>query len=229
MNLVRDLHRHERKEYSQNGEDGVIERLFEIVGVTNRWYVELGTESGDECNTRLLRERGWSGLLLDRDFENEAINLRRETITAENVNDVFAKRGVPDEFDLLSIDIDGNDYWVWKALAPRYRPRVVVIEYNAGVPAGVAVAMPYDADYRWTGQLNCGQSLGAVQKVSAAKGYALVYASPPNAFLVRRDLLPWRYRDVPAHKAQPIGWRIVNKAAHYRWENELRHLAWEYV
>jgi hypothetical protein len=229
MNLVRDLHRHERKQYSQNGEDGVIERLFEIVGVTNRCYVELGTGSGEECNTRLLRERGWTGLMLDCAFEDEAIQLRREMITAENVNGLFSKYAVPDEFDLLSIDIDGNDYWVWKALAPHYRPRVAVIEYNGGVPAELPVVMPYDATYRWMGQLNCGQSLGALQKVSAAKGYALVYASPPNAFLVRRDLLPKRYRDVAPVKAQPIGWRIANRASHLRWERELRHLAWEYV
>lgn len=229
MNLVRDLHRHERKQYSQNGEDGVIERLFDIVGVTNRYAVELGTGSGEECNTRLLRERGWSGVMLDCDHENPALQLHREFITAENVNDLFAKYGVPESFDLLSIDIDGNDYWVWKALSARYQPRVVVIEYNGGVPADVAVVMPYDATYRWTGQLNCGQSLAAVRKVSAEKGYSLVYASPPNAFLVRTPLLPRGYREVPVAKAQSAGWRILNRASRVRWHRELRHLAWHYV
>lgn len=229
MNFVRDLYRHERKQYSQNGEDGVIERLFEIFGVTNRYYVELGTESGEECNTRLLRERGWSGLMIDCDHEDDAIQLRRELITAENVNDVFAKYDVPDHFDLLSIDIDGNDYWVWKALASRYRPRVVVIEFNAGVPVELPVVMPYDANYRWRGELNCGQSLGALKKVSVAKGYSLIFASPPNAFLVRRDLLPWWHRDVALAKTQPAGWRMLNKATHVRWQRELRHLTWEFV
>lgn len=229
MNLVRDLHKHERKVYSQNGEDGIIERLFEIFGVTDRWFVEMGTESGEECNTRLLRERGWSGLMLDCDHENAELNLHREMVTAENVNELFARYGVPDDFDLLSIDIDGNDYWVWKAIAPRYRPRIVVIEYNGGVPADLAVVMPYDATYRWFGQMNCGQSLGALHKVSVAKGYALVFATPPNAYLVRRDLLPRRHREVAPVKTQPIGWRLANKASHVRWERELRHLAWEYV
>lgn len=229
MNLVRDLHRHERKQYSQNGEDGVLERLFEIFGVTNRQYVELGTGSGEECNTRLLRERGWSGVMIDCDYEDDAIQLRRELVTAENINDLFAKYDVPDEFDLLSIDIDGNDYWVWKALAPNYRPRIAVIEFNAGVPYELPVVMPYNATYRWAGQSNCGQSLAALDKLSTARGYTIVYASPPNAFLVRRDLLPNGYRDVPPAKAQAMGWRLLNKTAHLRWERELRHLAWEFV
>jgi hypothetical protein len=229
MNLVRELHKHERKEYSQNGEDGVIERLFAILGVTNRFYVELGTGPGVECNTRLLRERGWNGVMLDRDFANPALGLHRELVTAENVNALFEKYAVPESFDLLSIDIDGNDYWVWKALSPRYQPRVVVIEFNAGVPADVPVVMPYEPAFRWSGEANCGQSLGALQKVSASKGYALVYATAPNAYLVRRELLPRGHRDIAPAKAMPRRWRLLNQAARIQWQRELRHLDWVYV
>jgi len=229
VNFVRDLHKHQRKQYSQNGEDGVLERLFDLFGATNRHYVELGTGSGEECNTRLLRERGWSGVMFDRDFTNAALSLHRELVTAENINSLFADYAIPEVFDLLSIDIDGNDYWIWKALSPRFQPRVAVIEYNAGIPADLSVVMPYEASFRWTGQLNCGQSLGALQKLSLAKGYSLVYAAPPNAFLVHSSLLPHSYREVSPLEATHVGGRAANRASHRRWLRELQQLAWDYV
>lgn len=119
----------ESRTYSQNGEDGVIARLFEVLGATNRFFVEFGTgPDGRERNTRLLEEQGWQGLLMDRSAAERNPGIRREFISAENINELFAKYGVPEEFDLLSIDVDGNDYWIWKALRDVYRPRVVVIE-----------------------------------------------------------------------------------------------------
>ena len=230
MNLVEDLHRHRRRVYSQNGEDGVIERLFDLVGTTNRYFVEFGTgPAADECNTRLLREReGWSGILMDRFWHDPSLPCFRELVTAENLNDLFEKYGVPESFDLLSIDIDGNDYWIWKALAPHYRPRVVVIEYNGGIPADVPVVMPYAADYLWRGEPNVGQSLAALQKLSAQKGYSLVYAYPPNAVLVRADLLPGGYREVSPKQAARLGWGHMSRHR-FRWKHELRHLPWVYV
>ena len=143
---LRDLTRYERKmsprnrgEYAQSGEDGVLEAIFALIGPTNRHYVEFGTQDGIQCNTRwLMKHRGWSGLLMDGSHENPSIGLAREFVTAGNVEELFRKYGVPAEFDLLSIDIDGNDYWVWRAIRS-YRPRVVVIEYNASLPCEPAV------------------------------------------------------------------------------------------
>jgi hypothetical protein len=225
MNFVRDLHRHRARHFSQNGEDGVIERLMAIVGVTNRFYVEMGTGSGEECNTRYLREQGWSGVMIDRDQENPALDLHKEFVTAANVDAMMAKYGVPDSFDLLSIDIDGNDYWVWKALAPRYRPRVVVIEYNAGVPCDVSVTIPYDPDYHWVGQPNTGQSLLALTNLSRAKGYSLVYANPPNAFLVLTSVLPQDYQEVSVAVASRESW-IIRRRRRAQWRSTLSHLSW---
>jgi len=225
MNFVRDLHRHRAQHFSQNGEDGVIARLLEHVGVTNRFYVELGTGNGDECNTRYLRERGWSGVMLDCAYENPALDLHQEFITAANVNGLMAKYGVPDSFDLLSIDIDGNDYWVWNALAARYRPRVVVIEYNAAVPSNVAVSMPYAADHHWAGQDNTGQSLLALRNLSISKGYSLVYADAPNAFLALTSTLPRRYREVSVRKASRESWLDRRKRT-AEWRETLVHLPW---
>jgi len=228
MNLVGDLHRHRSKRYSQNGEDGVIARLFEIAGVTSRFFVEVGTGPGDECNTRLLRERGWSGIMIDSAFEAPSLPLYREFVTAENINDLFAKYGVPESFDLLSIDIDGNDYWVWKAIAPRYRPRVVVIEFNGGLPLDLSITMPYDPAYHWAGQPNVGQSLRAAQELGRAKGYSLVYAEPPNAFFVLTSILPSHYREVSARKASRDHF-LMALWRRRRWKRELRQLAWTFV
>jgi hypothetical protein len=229
MNLVRDLRRSHAKHYSQNGEDGVIERILEIVGVTNRRYVEFGAGSGEECNTRWLREQGWTGLLMDYAHQDPALALYQEFITAENINELLEKYEVPASFDLLSIDIDGNDYWVWKAISPRYRPRVVVIEYNAGLPADVPVTMPYDPEFRWRGQPHTGQSLLAVKKLSLEKGYSLVYARPPNAFLVLSSILPPGYREISAGKASGSLWRVLNFSSRARWNSELKRMPWVYV
>jgi hypothetical protein len=131
---VADLRRFERNWYSQNGEDGILRIIFEKIGVTNRFCVEFGVQDGRECNTRyLLETAGWSGLRMDGGDHSACYGqVHKEFITAENICSVFDKYAVPREFDLLSIDIDGNDYWVWRALEG-YTPRVVVIEYNASL------------------------------------------------------------------------------------------------
>jgi hypothetical protein len=226
--LAKELHRHRAKHYSQNGEDGVLQRLLEIVGVTNRFCVELGVGSGEECNTRLLLKDGWSGIMIDCAFEDPSRPLYREFVTAENVNALLSKYGAPDTFDVLSTDIDGNDYWVWKAILSRYRPRVAIAEYNCVIPSEIAVAMPYDASFRWTGQPNIGQSLHAVQKLAEAHGYALVYAEPPNAFVVLQSLLPPEYAPLSARQASRTTW-IVNRARRRDWNRRLKHLPWVFV
>jgi hypothetical protein len=226
MNYVADLHSHRVKHFSQNAEDGVIERLFEIFGTTNRYYVEIGTGDGSECNTRWLREQhGLSVVMIDCAYANPSIGLHQEFVTAENVNDVLAKHGVPEAPDLLSIDIDGQDYWLWQAVAARRQPRVVVIEFNAGIPHDVAVTIPYDTSYRWCGQPNAGQSLLALQKLSTQNGYSLLYAAAPNAFLARTAILPRNYREVSTATAARLTY--VEKVYHRRrWKKELCKLTW---
>lgn len=226
MNYVRDLHSHRARHFSQNGEDGVIERLFELLGTTNRRYVEIGAGDGSECNTRWLREqRGWGGVMIDCAHGDPSIGLQQEFVTAENVNEMLAKHGVPEEPDLLSIDIDGQDYWVWQAVSPRWKPRVVVIEYNAGVPHDLPVTIPYDPNYRWCGQPNVGQSLLALQKLSEKKGYSLLYASAPNAFLARTSILPAGYRQVSAAEAAQISF-VEKIHLRRRWKSDLRKHSW---
>ena len=114
----------------------------------------------------------------------------KEFITAENINALFRKYGVPEAFDLLSIDIDGNDYWVWRAIA--HRPRVVVIEYNAHPPPQERKAIVYDPAFRWNGSDYFGASLRAMKELGDQKGYTLVHCerTGANAFFVATEALP---------------------------------------
>lgn len=188
---IRNLNRYEIKIYSQNGEDGILDAIFSKIGTTNKFYVEFGVEDGEECNTRFLQnEKGWRGLLMDG-YEQKSKKIKKEFITAENINDLFRKYQVPKAFDLLSIDIDGNDYWVWKAIDSSYAPRVVVIEYNASIPPTESKVIPYDPNFSWDITNYFGASLLALVKLAKTKGYTLVGCDlcGVNAFFVQDRLM----------------------------------------
>ena len=126
--LFDDLLNRELKVHSQNGEDGVLEMIFAEIGVTNKFFVEFGCGDATECNAAYLLEQGWHGLMMDGVgvSRNQRATVRREFITAENINFLFQKYEIPDVFDLLSVDIDGNDFWVWQAIT--HRPRVNALQ-----------------------------------------------------------------------------------------------------
>lgn len=119
-------------------------------------------------------------------------------ITVENINDLFAKYSVPDECDVLSIDIDGNDYWAWEAIATGYRPRIVIAEYNAAILADKSLTIAYDPRHRWARTDSFGASLLALTNLARCRGYTLVYreSTGTNAFFVRDDLVRGRSRPI---------------------------------
>lgn len=182
----------EHKYRSQYGEDGVIAAIFAALGTTDCYCVEFGVEDAVECNTAHLLDLGWTGLLLDGAgvSRNPAAAVHREFITADNIRELFAKYRVPQQFDLLSIDIDGNDYWVWRAIT--HQPRVVVIEYNASRLVGECSTIAYDPQFRWDGSDYFGASLRALVELGQTKGYVLVHCSKEgtNAFFVLQSALP---------------------------------------
>lgn len=200
----RHLVHFEWQSFSQNGEDGIIAEIFRRIGVSSRYFVEFGVGDGLENNTSLLLAQGWKGLWIEGDpdsakkienglrplIDTGALRFLQRFVTAEGIEQVFAEAGVPSEFDLLSIDIDGNDYWVWNAIR-QFRPRVVIIEYNAIFPPATEWVCAYRSERVWDGSGDHGASLRSLEMLGLAKGYRLVSCcfEGVNAFFVRSDLV----------------------------------------
>lgn len=193
--------------YSQFGEDGILQHLLAHVPIHSRRFVEFGVEDFQEANCRYLVETApWEGLVLDGDpalrekmeaqhiYWSRTLKCRSAFITAENLNQLLEDEGFIGDLGIFSIDIDGNDYWVWRALEAA-TPRIVVVEYNSIFGPKHTVSVPYDpqffrrtAHHSWLYQ---GASLAALVQLGHAKGYAFVGSNSAgnNAFFVRRDVL----------------------------------------
>jgi len=203
---ISSLSQAEFRVFSQWGEDGIIQRLIHEVPIDRRIFVEFGVQDYQESNTRfLLMHDNWAGLVIDGDQGNIdkirqdeifwRYNLKAECafVTRDNINTLLINNGVVGDIGLLSIDIDGNDYWVWKAIEA-VSPRVVVVEYNARFGPDRAVTVPYDERFTRSrahySMIYYGASLSALVSLGARKGYDFVGANSAgnNAFFVRRDL-----------------------------------------
>lgn len=194
---------YEKSLYSQNGEDGVLAKIFQVIGTRTKFCVEFGAFDGvTGSNTYLLRLQGWDSVQFDRNYEIAKHNIHREFITAETINDLFDKYKVPLDLDLLSIDIDYNDFYVWKALDSKYRPAVVLIEYNATHLPNEDKVVKYRPYYVGDDTNYFGASILALYQLGRSKGYSLVYADANgvNLFFIREDLLK-----------DPIGFENINQ------------------
>src|SRR4029077_18893725 len=153
----------------------------------------------------LLRKRGWSGVFLDAETYPPEAGVCREFVTALNVNTIYKKHGLPDDLDFMSIDVDGQEFWIWMALV--YRPKVVLSEFNGSFGTDVSVTIQFDINHRWDGTVYHGASLAALDKLAAAKGYQLVWSNGVNAAFVRDDFVSNQsdfklesiYRNYPPH------------------------------
>ena len=210
------------KIYSQHDEDGITEEIFRRIGCMNRFFVEFGVGDGLENGTLYCLLKGWKGVWIDGSaicvdtiedrleflIQSGQLRIRYAFITAENITSHFNDLDVPSEFDLLSIDIDNNDYWVWKAIS-QYRPRVVAIEYNASYGKTVSCVVPYRPTSTWNYTNYFGASLKALEELGKQKGYCLVGCNYTGvtAFFVRADssetILPSRslQRTIMSHRA----------------------------
>ncbi len=197
------LNKSEYQVFSQNGEDGIIQEIFNRIGLTNKYFIEFGVEDGLECNSTNLLYKQWQGLWIEgssayfnsintrfKDFiDNGQLVVKNAFIKAENIESLFKSAEAPVEPDLLSIDIDYNDYYIWQAIK-NYKPRVVIIEYNSVFRPDTHFVVPYNADRMWDKTSYFGASLLALEKLADTKGYDLVGCSftGSNAFFVRRDI-----------------------------------------
>jgi hypothetical protein len=198
---VPGLTAHELRVFSQNGEDGVLAEIFRRIGVAGGGFVEFGASDGAESNAAFLAQvLGWPGLFLEADpgafsaLEHRyrghpRVRTVQAAVEADTIEELLRGAGVPAEPDLLVIDVDGNDYWIWRALEA-FRPRVVVIEYNGDLDPTVPRVMPYAPGWRWDHTSGYGASLAALEALGSEKGYRLVHTelAGVNAFFVREDL-----------------------------------------
>ena len=195
---------------SQNQEDGMLWSLFQQIGTTTKTFVELGSGATGGKAAMLAGEFGWTGLLVEGDQGKVEYAGRRfprakavcAWITPETVNDLLERNGFAGEVDLLSVDVDGVDYWVWQAIAV-CSARLVMLEYNSMFGPDRAVTVPYDPKFNRRDHRFCyyGASLSAMTQLSATKGYRLVAVEPTgvNAFFLRNDVAPEIPACDPAH------------------------------
>ena len=196
------------KVYSQGDEDGILFEIFKRLGISEGSFCEIGVENGLECNTLYLIHRGWKGAWLEGNPKRReqivgrfASLLARKTlalgmgmITPTNINGAIADslkhiNLLADELDFVSIDVDGNDIYLWEAL--NIAPKVVCIEYNAKFPPPLSKKPILDPKRTWKGTDYMGSSLSALHEVGCSRNYTLVGTNitGANAFFVRNDLV----------------------------------------
>jgi len=185
----------EQKIFSQNGEDGITTKLLELIyngDNENKYYVEFGVGSGAECNTRILRDKyKWKGLQMDGRREDPRINLRKEFITKENIVELLTKYIVPHNINVLSVDIDYNDFYCLKEILKNYTCDILICEYNAAhLPTEDKIVM-YDKNGRWDFSNYFGASLLSLTKLGEKYNYSLVYCDKKgiNCFFVHNNII----------------------------------------
>lgn len=194
------------RERSQNEEDGITLALLKLVGETDRRFVEIGAGTNGGNSGFLAESCGWTGLMVDGSPERAArlvtrfgrygVRVLGTWVTVDNVNQFVIDSGLSGEVDLLSLDIDGNDFWVWRQL-DACSPRMVILEFNAAFGPERAVTVPYDAafdraSFKTVSYQYFGASLSAFERLGRTKGYRLVLVEPRgvNAYFLRADVGP---------------------------------------
>lgn len=205
--ILNNINTAEFKIYSQWGDDGIINFLVNYLDIEQETFVEFGVENYTECNTRfLLINNNWKGLIIDGSKENidsvkndkiywqHDLTAIAEFVTAENINDLLTENNFTGKLGILHIDIDGNDYWVWKAINV-VDPTIVIVEYNSLFGYDKPWTIPYnnsfyrsDAHYS---NLYYGVSLLSLCDLAEEKGYSFIgcNANGNNAYFVRKDKL----------------------------------------
>lgn len=198
---------YEYRVFSQFGEDGLINLILNNTNIKNKYFVEFGVEDYEESNSKLLLECfNWSGVIFDSNLNYISsikkknfywkfnLNVFQKFITSENINLILKENCEIDKISLLSIDLDGNDYWVWKAIDCT-EPELVVIEYNSIFGYEKSVTIPYSSNfsrknYHWSNSYY-GASLNALYKLGLKKNYILIgtNSNGNNAFFVKKNCL----------------------------------------
>jgi len=226
---IQNFHETEFKVFSQWGDDGIIQYLIQNISIQDKKFIEFGVENYTEAVTRfLLINNNWSGLVMDGSAENIHFirqdpiyflyDIRAEShfITKENIENLLKKYHFNQKIGLLHIDIDGNDYHVWKAIS--FSPEIVIVEYNAIFGAERAITIPYDPQFYRTekhpSNLYFGASLSALNHLAQEKNYALIGCTSAgnNAFFIRKDKL----KECPFPEKTPLEAFVPIKSREHR-------------
>jgi hypothetical protein len=202
--------------HSNFGEQEILRRLVESVPTMPRYCVDIGAGDGAlHSNSLALFEKGWSGAALEWDgsrfgklawrHRDRNLNLVRGKVTPENVVPLFKGLGVPREFGILSLDIDGYDYFVMEALLGEFVPQVLCMEINEKIPPPLRFTVLWSDGYAWKGDHFYGQSLSQAQALASSRGYALVALEYNNAFFIRRGSCSWP--ELTPEQAYQAGYR----------------------
>jgi hypothetical protein len=232
------------RKYSQFEEDGILLYIFSLIPPVNRTCVEICAGNGLECNTtNLIINHGWWAHLFDGDEENvkkgnSFFRNHKDTflyppkftqawITAENVNRLLIDSGIKGHIDLLSLDIDGMDYWVWKAIKV-IDPQVVVCETHNPIPPEKALTVPYDPNFVFESENYRGASLAAMCKLGREKGYRLVgtHRFGFNAFFIKNGVGEDFFPEVDVHSC--VQDPFSQKARKERWP-KVKNYNWKEV
>jgi hypothetical protein len=205
-----NINNHELKIFSQFGEDGIIDFLIKKIETKSKYFIEFGVEDYNESNTKFLLEaRNWSGEIYETNkkhvnfIKNQDLywrynlSVKNIFVTKKNINLLvknFLEKNTINQLGLLSIDIDGVDYWIWKELTVT-NPEIVIIEYNARLGYEKSIVVPYEENFqrlkKHHSSIYFGASLNALYKLGIEKGYSLVGTNlnGSNAFFIKKDLI----------------------------------------
>lgn len=203
----RNLLKSQFKVFSQWGEDGLIQFLISNINFCNNKFIEFGVEDYYECNTRfLLSNNKWSGLVIDADskciekikkdkiYWSSNLKAVNKFITKDNINSIIEENGFAGEIGILSIDVDGNDYWIFKAINI-VNPDLIIIEYNSLFGKTYPLTVPYDENFirnkKHFSNMYYGASICALNELASEKGYSLIASNNVgnNLFFLRNNLI----------------------------------------
>lgn len=173
--------------YSQHGEEVLLAKIFEQIGTVNKYFVDYGAGDGfNLSNTRIFLEQGWKGLLMDGFHETP--HVKKEIITPNNILELFAKYNVPNQFDLLSQDLDSCDYQLLEKILPNYKPSVIICEFNPAFQDEM-VYLEYEELYIWDGTDKYGFSFEAGKYLLGKFNYHVIWQNECNIVAVHDDYI----------------------------------------
>ena len=204
-----DLKAAEHSVFSQNGEDGIVKKIFEVIPPTNRLIVDFGAGDGVQLSNshNLILNKGWGGLLMEGSSElvrrmqetyknNEKVTAIHQWVYPGNIEILMETHGIPHDLDLISIDIDSNDYYVWRAITS-FRPKVVLIEFNGSYAPPAKMVVEYHPMNYWDGSDYYGASIQSLYLLGKKKGYELVYCDSKGVNLFFVDKKYFHLFDIP--------------------------------